>query len=70
MADSMKELKRWENGVNKWDLQDESRKANDFLELYGRDQYTFSPETLTLRNEHLRVNEASNSHGYPMTAWL
>ena len=65
-----KQVKRNENGLDKWDLQEESRKANNFLELFGRDQYTFSPEKLTLRNLELRNREASNAHGYPFTSWL
>ena len=37
MTESSKDLKRWENGLNKWDLQEESRKNNKFLEMFGRD---------------------------------
>ena len=31
---------------------------------------TFTPETINLKNEHYRVYEASNAHGYPATFWL
>jgi len=66
-----RELKAWESGNKKWDLTEESRKANyDLLKYYGRDQLTFAPETLALRNEFLRYNEAKHAHGYPGTAWL
>ena len=64
-------MKRYENGLDKWDFQEESLKANPFLKTsFGRDQYTFKPETLALRNLHLSRTEASFSHGYPVTAWL
>ena len=70
MTESSKDIKRWENGLNKWDLYEESRKNNKFLEMFGRDQYTFEPQTLMLRNLYLDRNEAPLSHGYPYTSWL
>ena len=70
MVDASKNLRRWENGLNKWDLQEESRKQNNFLELFGRDQYTFEPENRTMRNLHLMENEALHAHGYPYTTYL
>ena len=70
MSDPSAQLKRWENGLNKWDLTEETRKANDFLEDYGRDRFSYKPETLILRNEYARKNEAMFSHGYPVTGWL
>ena len=38
--------------------------------MFGRDQYTFEPETLILRNLYLHRNEGPLSHGYPYTSWL
>jgi hypothetical protein len=66
-----RELKSWDTGNKVFDLQEESKKANhDLLKFYGRDRLTFSPETLQIRNEYLRYNEAKHAHGYPGTAWL
>ena len=43
----IREVKRWENKLNHFDLTEETRKANsEMLEMYGRDPYTFYPETL------------------------
>jgi hypothetical protein len=72
MADErMREFKSWDTGNKTWDLTEESKKANkDLLKYYGRDQLTYKPETLTLRNHYLRYNEAKHAHGYPGTAWL
>lgn len=69
--DRMREFKSWDTGNRTWDLQEESKKANhDLVKYYGRDILTYSPETLILRNEYLRYNEAKHAHGYPATAWL
>ena len=70
MSDQYKTYKGWENGSKKWDLQEESRKANDFLDLFGRDQLSYRPETINLRNEHLKRYEAPLAHGYPYTSYL
>ena len=71
MSDPTRELKKWENGINTWDFQKETAKANkDFLSGFGRDQLTYKPEKITLENEFWRYNEASWSHGYPATSWL
>ena len=38
MSDPTRELKKWENGLNEWDFQKETAKANkDFLSGFGRD---------------------------------
>ena len=38
MADPTREVKKWENGMNKWDFQAETAKANqDMLGNFGRD---------------------------------
>ena len=66
-----KELKQWENGLKKWDLQKESVKANPGLtSQFGRDVITYTPETLTINNEYWRFNEGGLSHGYPVTSWF
>ena len=63
-------MKRWENGLEKWDLTEETRKANDFLSDYGHDQYTYDPEAKAIYNLYLKNSEAANAHGYPATSWL
>ena len=71
MTDSGKEIKKWENGINKWDFQKETAKANqDLLGQFGRDALTYRPEKYTLDNEFWRYNEAAWSHGYPATSWF
>jgi len=70
-VNTVKEVKAWENGLKKWDLTEESRKANAALcDNYGRDPFTYTPETYYLANEWYRKHEAPMSHGYPYTAWL
>ena len=71
MTDRQRELKQWENGLKKFDLQEESRKANShLLRGMGRDKFTYDPEPMYMRNQYLRYNEAKHAHGYPGTAWL
>jgi hypothetical protein len=43
---------------------------NPWLKNYGRDRFTYSPETPYTTAAFLARNEASQSHGYPKTAWL
>ena len=70
MAES-NEVKKWENGINKWDFQAETAKANqDLLQNYGRDAFTFNPEKRVLDNLFYRHTEKAWSHGYPATSWL
>ena len=46
MSDTQRQVKKWENGLNEWDLQKESRKANpELLGNFGRDRLTYTPET-------------------------
>ena len=40
------------------------------LSMYGRDKFTYRPETYQLANEFWRHNEAKMSHGYPATSWF
>ena len=63
-------MKRWENGIEKWDFQEETRKANAFLGEFGRDKLSYKVETGILANEFWRYNEARLSHGYPATFYL
>lgn len=67
----VKEVKQWENGLVHWDLTEESKKINPMLmERYGRDPFSFKPETTGIQNYYLRKYEGPMSHGYPLTAWL
>ena len=66
----MGELKKWDNDIYQYDVTQASRAMNPWLANYGRDRLTYSPETtFASANYHAR-NEASQSHGYPKTAWL
>ena len=71
MSEPTRQVKRWENDINKWDFQKETAKANpELLGNYGRDQLTWRPEPLAVNNDYWRRNEANLSHGYPVTAWF
>ena len=48
--DYQKRVKRYENGLEKWDFQEETRKANPFLGEFGRDRYSYRPETTLMAN--------------------
>ena len=68
--DYQKRVKRYENGLEKWDFQEETRKANPFLSEFGRDRYSYRPETTLMANRFWAQNEAKWSHGYPSTFYL
>ena len=66
----MSELKKWDNDIYKYDVTEASRLMNPWLKNYGRDRLTFNPETPYTSAAFLAHNEASQSHGYPVTAWF
>lgn len=53
-----KRLQDLEKGKDKFDLQAESLKNNEFLKNYGRDKYTFKPENYVLKSHYYRTYEA------------
>ena len=66
-----KELREWEKGNKKIDLQKEFKEKNkDLLKGYGRDRYTYKAETYNAAHQYWHKNEARFAHGYPGTAWL
>jgi hypothetical protein len=66
----MSEIKKWDNGIYEYDVTEASRLMNPWLKNYGRDRFTFTPETPYNSAAFLAKNEGSISHGYPATAWL
>jgi hypothetical protein len=66
----MSEIKKWDNDVYKYDVTEASRLMNPWLKNYGRDRFTFSPETPYTSAAYHTFHEARHSHGYPVTAWL
>ena len=66
----MSEIKKWDNNIYEFDVTKASRELNPWLANYGKDRFTFSPETTYTSAAYLQRNEASFSHGYPLTAWL
>ena len=66
----MGDLKKWDNDVYNYDVTEASRLMNPWLKNYGRDRFTYTPETSYSSAAFLARNEASQSHGYPFTAWL
>ena len=66
----MSDLKKWDNDINKFDVTEASRQINPWLNNYGRDRYTYSPELTFTSAYHLQRTEASKAHGYPATAWF
>ena len=62
----VKDVKAWENGLKHWDFAEESYKANkDLCDGFGRDPFTFQPETRYTNNVYWRGKEGPLSHGYP-----
>ena len=66
----MSSIKKWDNGVYKWDVTEASRALNPWLKNFGRDRYTYSEEIRGTTTRHFYNNEAKICHGYPKTAWL
>ena len=66
----MSELRKWDNDVYEFDVTKASRQMNPWLGNYGRDRFTFTPETPYTSAAYLAAHEAGHSHGYPVTAWL
>ena len=52
--DHQKRIRRYENGQDKFNFQEETRKANPFLENFGRDRLSYKPETPLLANQFWR----------------
>jgi hypothetical protein len=67
---SKESVRKWDNGTIEFDLSESSRAMNPFLENYGRDRYTYKPEMTYTSAVHYARTEASQSHGYPKTAYL
>ena len=74
MSYDLREVKKWENNVNKWDISEEFRKANydGLLKHYGRDRFTvrWNGDNVAAANAHYKKYEGWMSHGYPATYWL
>ena len=66
----MSELRKWDNDIYKYDVTEASRAMNPWLNNYGKDRFTFSPETPYTTAAFHKQTEAGYSHGYPATAWL
>ena len=66
----MSEIKKWDNDIYKYDVTEASRLMNPWLKNYGQDRLTYTPETPYTSAAFLARNEASQSHGSPVTAWL
>ncbi len=66
----MSEIKKWDNDVYKYDVTEASRLMNPWLKNYGRDRFTYTPETTYTSFARLAKTEGSYAHGYPGTAWL
>jgi len=66
----MQSIKKWENGVYRWDVTEASKQMNPWLDNYGYDRYTFTEEIMYSNTRNSIDNEARASHGYPRTAWL
>ena len=65
------ELREWEKGTKKMDLQKEFRELNaPLLDNYGRDRFTYKAELTDASHRFWAENEARFAHGYPATAWI
>ena len=67
----VRELREWEKGTRKMDLQKEFRDNNQgLLKNFGRDRFTYKAETTDAAHIYWYQNEVKHAHGYPYTAWL
>jgi len=66
----MSEIKKWDNDIYKYDVTEASRLMNPWLKNYGKDRMTYTAETPYSTAAYHTRNEAGQSHGYPLTAWL
>ena len=67
----VRELREWEKGQRKMDLQKEFRDNNQgLLKNYGRDRFTYKAETTDAAHIYWYNNELKFARGYPQTAWL
>ena len=66
-----KELREWEKGTRKLDLEEEFRQLNKgLLQNYGKEGWMYKPELTDASHRYWKQNEARYAHGYPMTAWM
>ncbi len=66
----MSNIKKWENDIYKFDVTETSREINPWLENYGMDRLTYTPEMRQMTAIYYKRHEAAIAHGYPATAWL
>lgn len=62
--------KKWENDIYTFDVTETSREINPWLENYGMDRLTYTPEKSFTSAAYFKKREAPFVHGYPYTAWL
>ena len=68
---TQKTIKRWENNLEKIDIQRQSRDLNQHLVgRFMHDPLNYKPETSYSNADYWDKNEARLAHGYPYTAWL
>jgi hypothetical protein len=66
----MNDIKKWDNGIHKYDVTEASKAMNPWLKNYGRDRLTYTPEMHYTSAAFHAQNEAGKSHGYPLTAYI
>ena len=66
----MGEIKRWDNDINKFDVTKVSKEVNPWLNNYGRDRFTYTPEMSHTSALMFHQTEAAHAHGYPVTSWI
>jgi hypothetical protein len=59
----MSNLKRWDNETYEFDVTKTSRAINPWLKNYGRDRFTYKPETPYTSTLYLSKTEGPLSHG-------
>ena len=68
---TQKTIRRWENGLERIDLEKQSRELNaPMLKNYNRDPLHYKPEVGNASADYWHKNEAKIAHGYPATSWL
>ncbi len=67
---SSQDVRKWDNGVYKWDVTEASYQLNPWLKHYGQDRFTYVKEQSNITATFYFAKEAKLAHGYPLTSYL
>ncbi len=64
------DLRKWDNNIYEFDVTKASRAMNPWLDNYGMDRFTYTPEMTYVSTAVLKRSEPKVAHGYPRTTYL